>query len=478
MKIKKLALLTVAALCACHAVTAQQTDYSSAYEGVDIEMQKVQAPTFPANTVSITDYGAKGDGLTLCTDAFKNAIKDLTKRGGGTVVVPQGVWLTGPIVLKSNIRLHLEKSPIIIFSPDRSLYVKENSKRVAACISASKAQNIAITGNGIIDGGGKYWRPVKRSKVSDVEWKEFKKMGGTETDDGKLWFPYGLDKVKDITGSPEDEEAIRNDLINFRNCQNILIEGVTISNAPRFHVHPCQCSNIIIDNVSVFCPWNAQNGDGIDLSSCQRVLITGSTVNVGDDGICMKAGVGEKGAKEGPVADVLIQDCKVFHAHGGFVVGSEFSGGIERLVVRRCTFAGTDTGLRFKSAVGRGGVIKQMRISDIVMSGIKGEAITFSCAYVDKKYKVSDEPQAQAAQELQPFTPEFTDIVIDNVVCREADTAVKAEGATFTNKETGATLKTIHGITIRNSTFFYFTSDKKLDSNSEINFENVRFQMF
>lgn len=477
MKITKAVLAACLALLCAQTTRAQQADYSAAYNGVSVNLAQVSVPAFADNQVSIVDLGAKGDGLTLCTDAFKNAIKKVVKLGGGTVVVPQGVWLTGPIVLKSNVRLHLEEGAIIVFSPHRSLYVKENSKRVYACISASKAENIAITGNGIIDGNGKYWRPVKRAKVSDVEWKAFTKMGGTETDGGKLWFPYDLKNVSNLTSSPEDEEAKRNDLINFKACKNILIADVTIQNAPRFHLHPCQCQNIIIDGVTVRCPWNAQNGDGIDLSSCQRVLITRSTVDVGDDGICMKAGVGEKGPVEGPVADVLIQDCHVFHAHGGFVVGSEFSGNIERLVVRRCSFSGTDTGLRFKSAVGRGGKIKDMRISDVMMNDIKDEAVVFSCTYVDKKYKV-DDSAAEAAQELKPFTPEFSDIVIDNVVCRESATAVKAEGAVFTNKETGESLRTIHGITIRNSTFFYTGTDKSLDANSEITFENVNFATF
>lgn len=477
MKQTRQLIAACAALLYAPLASAQTADYSAAYEGSPVEMAKVAAPTFAANEVSVTEFGAKGDGLTLCTDAFKQAIKKVVKAGGGTVIVPQGVWLTGPIVLKSNVRLHVEEGAIISFSPDRGLYVKENSKRVYACVSASKAQNIAITGRGIIDGNGKYWRPVKRAKVSDTEWKEFKRMGGTETDGGKLWFPFALKNVKDLTSAPEDEEAVRNDLVNFRDCENILIQGVTLQNAPRFHLHPCQSSNIIIDGVTVRCPWNAQNGDGIDLSSCQRVLITRSTVDVGDDGICMKAGAGEKGVKEGPVADVLIQDCHVFHAHGGFVVGSEFSGGIERLVVRRCSFAGTDTGLRFKSAVGRGGKIKDMVISDIAMNDIKGEAVVFSCTYVDKKYKV-DDSAAAAAQELKPFTPEFSNILIDRIVCREAATAIKAEGAVFTDEATGQAVRTIHGITIRNSSFFYTGTDKDLDANSEISFENVNFATF
>ncbi len=477
MKKQIFAALALAVASFGHNAGAQTTDYSAAYEGVAVKMDKVEAPTFADNKISIADLGAKGDGATLCTDAFAQAIKKLVKLGGGTVVVPRGVWLTGPIVLKSDICLHLEDGAIIVFSPDKSLYVTDPGKHAVSLLRASKAKNIAITGKGIIDGNGKYWRVVKRGKVSDTEWKAFEKMGGEESEDGKLWFAYNLKNVKNVTDNHDSEEKLRYDLINFRNCENILIKDVTIQNSPRFHLHPCQSSNIIIDGVTVRCPWNAQNGDGIDLSSCQRVLITNSTVDVGDDGLCMKAGAGEKGLAEGPVADVLIQDCRVFHAHGGFVVGSEFSGGIERLAVRRCMFSGTDTGLRFKSAVGRGGKIKDLHISDVTMNNISGEAVIFSCTYVDKKYDTVDDG-ASALMELKPFTPEFSNITIENVVCRECDTAVKAEGALYSDKKSGETLRSIHGITIRNSSFFYTGKDKQLDANSEVTLENVNFNTY
>ncbi len=467
-----LTAMAVAALCPpVHAVA--QTDYAEAYKGLRVNVKPVEAPSFPDNKIVITELGAKGDGVTLCTDAVKKSISKLVKLGGGTVVIPRGVWLCGPIVLKSNICLHLEDGAIVVFSPDKTLFLNEEGTRSRALIRASDAENIGITGNGILDGNGKYWRHVKRSKVSDVEWKEFKSLGGQESADGKYWFPYNLKNFKNVTSSPESEESLRYDLINFQKCKNILIKDVTIQNSPRFHLHPCKSENIIIDGVTVRCPWNAQNGDGIDLSNCQRVLIANSTVDVGDDGICMKAGAGDKGVKDGPVADVLIQDCRVFHAHGGFVVGSEFSAGIERLVVRNCSFSGTDTGLRFKSAVGRGGSIKDMHISDITMNDIKGDAVIFSCSYVDKKYDDAAWDN-KATEALKPHTPEFANILIENVVCRESETGVKAEGAVYSTED-GGTFRSIHDITIRNSTFFYLKSDKAIDANSEVKFENVNF---
>ena len=202
--------------------------------------------------------------------------------------MPFGVWLTGPIQMKSNIELHVEKNAIIYFSPNKALYVDKEGKssRVDACIRASKCQNIAITGEGIIDGNGAQWRPVKRSKVSDVEWKTFKEMGGEELDNGSLWYPFNLKAgYPNIANSAKKQEGMRNDLVRFTNCENLYFSGVTFQNSPRFHVHPINCKNIIIDGITVRCPWNAQNGDAIDLSDCHQALIVNSIVDAGDDEI-------------------------------------------------------------------------------------------------------------------------------------------------------------------------------------------------
>lgn len=160
--------------------------------------------------MDIRDFGAVGDGVTLNTAAFQKAIDELARVGGGHVVVPQGVWLTGPIELRSNIDLHVERNAIIFFSPDRSLYVDTISKkpsRVLPGIRAERCTNISITGEGTIDGNGAQWRPVKRGKVSDVEWKRFKKMGGVERQEGSLWYPWELKSgYGDVAKTPERQE--------------------------------------------------------------------------------------------------------------------------------------------------------------------------------------------------------------------------------------------------------------------------------
>ena len=154
----------------------------------------------PDHSVNLKDFGAVPDGQTLNTEAFEKAISALNKKGGGRLVVPEGLWLTGPISLKNCIDLHLERGALVLFSPDKTLYLKDGSVRPA--ISASKRHDVSISGEGILDGNGGFWRPVKRGKVSDVEWKEYLKKGGEVTEDGSLWYAYNLKGYENI--GPDD----------------------------------------------------------------------------------------------------------------------------------------------------------------------------------------------------------------------------------------------------------------------------------
>jgi polygalacturonase len=198
---------------------------------------------------------------------------------------------------------------------------------------------------------------------------------------------------------------------------------------------------------------------------CRSVVITRCTVDVGDDGICLKGGVGEKALKDGPCKDILIEYNTVYHAHGGFVIGSEFCGGMENIIVRHNTFSGTDTGLRFKSAVGRGGTTEQIFISDIMMNDIKDEAIVFETTYFDNHVGAK---QSDGKPAVEEFVPNFTDIHISNVVCRGATTGIAAHGAPGM----------IHGITIDNATIFYTNTDKSIDEACDIKMTNVKLVTF
>lgn len=454
-KIIKLLLVVALLWPGCSAIAS---DYAHYYQNLPVELRKATPTSVPDRTVSITDFGAVGDGLTLCTDAFARAIDQLSAEGGGRLTVPQGVWLTGPIVLKSNIDLHVEKNAIIYFSPDKQLYEdKANPKasRVMACISAVRCKNIMITGEGIIDGNGAQWRPVKRGKVSDVEWKQYKALGGVERQNGSLWYPWDMKAgYANVAETPEKQEKKRNDLFRINHCENVMLMGVTFQNAPKFHVHPFNSRNIIIDGITVRCPWNAQNGDAIDLSDCHQALIVNCTVDAGDDGLCMKSGERKDGALVNGCEDILIENNTVFHAHGGFVIGSEDVTGMKRIVVRRCRFAGTDVGLRFKSGIGRGGRTEAIYISDIVMTDIKDDAVSFQCDYLDRPAGSKD--TGTVADKKLENVPEFTDIHISGVVCRGTKNAITARGI--------ESLDCVHGITVDNSVFVYTEKGENIDT--------------
>lgn len=451
-----LALLTLFA-----SFQASADRYARCYEGLPFETRRTAPPTIPALTVSLADYGGKGDGMTLNTASFATAIADLSARGGGHLVVGPGVWVTGPIELKSNIDLHLSKDAIILFSPDKSLYPilppdeGTGSDLCTPPISASHQSNFSISGQGIIDGNGEAWRPVKRFKVSDAEWSKFKRLGLKEVSEGKstVWYPtLGNDSGKIARKRPR--------LIRFIGCENFMIRDVVVQNSPSFHVNLILCRDFILDSVMVRCPWNAQNGDGIDLSSCRNALLTGCSVDAGDDAICMKSGIGDTGRHRGPTSDIVIDGCTVFHGHGGFVIGSDTGGGMENISVRRCRFIDTDTGLRFKSGRGRGGKVSNIHVDGIVMCDIADEAILFDCYYQEKVGDATD----VKAEEVTPDTPIFSDITINDVVCTDAARAIVIKGLpesrvtgvtignTVINARRGAVINHASGIRLDNVT--------------------------
>lgn len=456
--------------------TAQVKDYGKYYNDLPVKMKQVSMPQIPHYQVLLTDFGAVGDGLTLNTEAFRKAIDALSTKGGGKLIVPAGLWLTGPIALKSNVELHLERNAVIYMSEDKRLFINpENSTgQCLSGISATDCQNIAITGEGIIDGNGTEWRYAKHGKMSDVEWNALKRRGGFITDDGKRWYAWKMKHgLPDIASSPEEQETQRADLVRFYHCKNILLSGVTVQNSPRFHIHPYYCKNIIIDGINVICPWNAQNGDGIDLSDCQQVLIVNTTIDVGDDGFCLKSSKPHKTFDSGN-EDILIQDNLVRHAHGGFVLGSNTTSGMRRLVCRHNTFTQTYAGLRFKSSIGRGGLIKQVYIDDIMMTDIQLNAITFQCDYVKnaaddskERYKNPDYVNGFSEKERR-YTPDFQDIHISNVVCKNARTAIEATGLTGLN--------CVHDVTLTDCIFIYTQRGNAIhEPTAKLKLKNVRF---
>ena len=430
-------------------------EFAYLYENLGFEMGRVYRPDIPSREVNIIDFGAVGDGATLNTEAIASAIEYLSDLGGGRVVIPSGVWLTGPVTLKDNIDLHVTSDAVLLFSSDRALYpivetVFEglDTRRCIAPINADGARNIAITGGGIIDGNGDSWRPVNKNYIAPVMWNKIVQSGGTLNASGTKWYPdsssFRGSIVSDSFNVPrglttdqqwEDVKSyLRPELVCLKNCENVLLEDCLFQNSPCWNVHPLLCKNVIIKNIRVRNPWYSSNGDGLDVDSCEDVLVVDSSFDVGDDAICIKSGKDEDGRRRGrPCKNLIVDNCVVFHGHGGFVVGSEMSGGVENISVTNCQFLGTDVGLRFKSRRGRGGVVKNIFIENIQMTAIPEDALLFDLHYLPGR-----PAEVVAADGVSHFnvaacpadetTPQFRDVFIKKVLCCGAGRAMFFNG--------------------------------------------------
>ncbi len=435
-----------------HNLFAGGDEISKHLSNLPFTMPELKEPVFPEKTVNIKDFGGVNDGRTLNSEAFSKAIQECAKSGGGTVIVPPGTWLTGSIKLESNINLHLEPGALVQFSKrfeDFPLIAgfDGKSKRylVSPLVYAYRATNIAITGEGIFDGNGQAWRYVKKEKLTAQQWKELTQSGGVVSSDGNQWWPSqeamdGEAYLKNIdksgkTLTAEDyakaREYMRPDMVRLIQCTGILLDGPTVQNSPRFHVHLVQSENIIVRNVTITTEWSAQNGDGLDISSCRNVLVYNTTVDAGDDGICVKPGNIADKQKPGPACEnIVITDCIVYHGHGGFVIGSESSGGARNISVTNCIFSGTDVGLRFKSVRGKGGLIEKIYIENIQMRAIAREAVLFDMYYEqgNPEQLATEKSDSKKIEPITKLTPCFRNFSIKNIVCTGASRAVLING--------------------------------------------------
>ena len=467
-------------LCACQSTSTEQhndTYIEDLYEALPFDMPVVQRPSFPDYQVDIRDFGAKADGETLNTEAINNAIKAVSEKGGGKVVIPEGLWLTGPVVLQNNVNLHVEKNALVLFSGDADLYPLVRTSfegldmlRCQSPVSAMNAENIAITGHGVLDGSGDSWRPVKRNKMTDGQWKSLLKSGGVVDESGKVWYPNeGALKASILTGSKEKREIsdsewegmkrwLRPVLLSIVKSKRVLLEGVTFRNSPSWCLHPLSCEDLTLNGVKVFNPWYSQNGDALDVESCKNVVVTNSLFDAGDDAICIKSGKDADGRRRGePCENVLVKNNTVLHGHGGVVVGSEMSGGVRNVYVADCTFIGTDVGLRFKSTRGRGGVVENVYVDNINMINIPGDALI-----ADLYYAVKDAPGAPVPAVTEE-TPSFKNIHISNISCKGAGRAMFLNGLPempienfsvrnmrITDAQQGAFINKVAGVTLEN----------------------------
>lgn len=446
----------------------------------------IELPNICDKEYNITSYGAVSGGVVSNTKAFSTAVEEAHKTGG-KVLVPNGIWLTGPIELKSGVELHLEDNAVIIFDKSAEEYPLietdfEGIKRIRTLspIYANGAQDIAITGKGVIDGSGHLWRPVKHFKVTERQWKGLLETSPYifENKEGGMWVPtesiyegrnYG-EVFPDHEGALEEAapyyDFYRPVMVSLKHCKRVLIEDVLLQNSPAWCVHPYFCEDVTVKGVRVNNPYYAQNGDGIDIESCKNVEVCYCNFSTGDDGICVKSGKDAEARKiVGPCENIHIHHCYVGHSHGGFVIGSEMSRGVRNVLVEDCTFMDSDIGIRMKSTIGRGGVVENITMRNINMVNMLKEAVILTMNYVHHNINY-DEPIAES--ENPEDIPVFQDMLIENCSCKGAKVGVKIAG--LPGKP-----YTIRNITIRNCSFVA-DKEKELSDCENIVFEGVTFQ--
>ncbi len=341
----------------------------------------------------------------------------LSDSGGGTLFFPAGTFLTGPIVMKSNITLYINAGSIVKFSDDFDDYLPMVPSRwedvrvrnFKSQIYAYKCENISIRGDGHFEGQGKKWwdfmRRVNSNQTVDNKWQEiFKK----ENESLLARNEYIRSK----------NNFLRPPMITTYECRNVLIEGVSFSNPPFWTIMPAFSDNITITGITIENPGNSPNTDGIDPSSCRNVHISDCHITVGDDCIVIKSGRDEDGREAGkPTENITITNCTMLEGHGGVVIGSEMSGGVKRITISNCVFEGTDIGIRIKTMRGRGGLVEDIRVSNVAMYNIVNEGILITLRY-----------QPTQPEPLSERTPDVRSVNLSNISIREAQRPVAVYG--------------------------------------------------
>ena len=324
-------------------------------------------------------YGAKGDGTTKDTAAIQKAIDTCAAaKGGGTVTLSGGTFVSGPVVLKSNVTLDIAKGATLFGSPDHADYPAKSEFRAPgtqSLVSATNAENIAITGAGTIDGNGESW------------WKEARATHNAG-----------------VVGAVQ----FRPRLVVLDHCKHVRIEGVTIQNSPSWQVVPYYTDDMTIRNVRILAPQHSPNTDAIDPFSSSNMVIDHVYADVGDDNIAIKSGIINSPGPDAPSTNITITDCEFMHGHG-LSIGSEIAGGANNIHAERIHFKGTDQGIRIKANRDRGNQVFNISFKDITMEDVKTSILISE--YYPKALPEGD----VAAEPVTRLTPFFHDITIENV---------------------------------------------------------------
>jgi polygalacturonase len=386
------ALIMILLITSCSGQDTKETQAGvDPWKGLDSILGQIKAPVFRDKDYLVTSFGAAGNGTTNCTEAFRKAIETCNREGGGRVVVPAGNFLTGPIHLKSNVNLHVMKGATISFSTNPDDYLPLVFTRwegvelmgYSPLIYAFEQKNIAITGEGTLDGkaNATNWWPWKGQAHYG-----FKAGTASQVDKDKRPALFAMAEK----GVPVSERKfgtgsyLRPQFVQPYRCENVLIEGVTLLNSPMWILNPVLCTNVTIQKVTVTS--HGPNNDGCDPESCKNVLIKDCYFNTGDDCIAIKSGRNADGRRINvPSENIIIQGCTMADGHGGVVIGSEISGGVRNVFAENCTMNSPelDRALRIKTSTARGGVVENIYLRNIEVGQVKEQVIIATMFYED-----------------------------------------------------------------------------------------------
>jgi polygalacturonase len=369
-------------------------------------LKRIVPPKFPDRNFLITDYGAVAGGKALCTEAFVKAIDACSKAGGGHVVVPEGVFLTGAIHLKSNIDLHISEGAVVKFSTNPNDYLPLVHARwqgitlmnYSPLIYAYGQENVALTGRGLLDGqaDSQHWWPWKKLSNKPISWPLLEKYNDEKAPLNDRVFGPG--------------HYLRPTFVEFYRCRNVLIKDVHLENSPFWFLHPVLCTNVTIDGVETNA--SGPNTDGCDPESCTDVLVQHCVFNTGDDCIAIKSGRNNDGRRVNvPAKDMIIRDCTMRNGHGGVSIGSEITGGAEDIFIENCNMSSPDLdqALRLKSNKKRGGIIQNIYARNIKVGQVKVSILRVNLNY--------DPPEAKGYS----YYPIVRNVFVDNLTSQKSE---------------------------------------------------------
>lgn len=410
------------------------------------QMADLKRPVFKDQVLDIRDFGAitnEENPSFKNTDIFALAIEAASKSGGGTILVPAGTWLTGPIHLLSNINLHIAEGAKVLFSTDKEDYLPVVIQRhegveaynYSPLIYAYEVKNVAITGKGTLDAQAEHW------------WTWFEELGPP---------PRAMASKQPLSrrqfGKGAGMEGMRPNFIVFWKSSDILVEGIHLLDSPMWNVHLVYSSNAIVRDISINS-LNSPNGDGVVIDSSNDILVEYNHFQTGDDAVVLKSGLNEDGLNINiPTENVVIRNFEAKNVRtgsGGVVFGSETSGGLRNIYVHDAYFDGSDRGIRFKTERGRGNVIENIWIRDVEMKNITYQAINFNTFYTG--------PEATGP------SPALRNIDIRNVTIDGVPKAIvltglpekwleniTLENITVTNAEEGARITRVKNLSLKN----------------------------